>query len=287
MIETYYTDGYSADARTQSMSKLPLIAGELVKERLAELKKPLGVDVIGALRTLHNPEYFDAFNTGLENPLTTSNGFAWTTELRDAVLWSNAGMLAGATSVLNRGGVVANLGGGYHHAKWGRGDAYCTFNGLALVAQENPAKKIFVLDCDEHQGDGTTEFTTRLNNLYNYSIFGTRMSDAGDLLGGRAWEKQVKGWDEYESALWNGIVKITEVQPDLIIYQAGVDCYKNDGMGQAHLRSGELYARDRMVFEFAKDAGIPLLFTVAGGYGDLAVHHHTQTFRSAFDVYYR
>ena len=284
MIETFYTDGYSADARTQSMSKLPLIAGELVKERIAELVKPLGVDVIDALRRLHNPVYFDAFNTGSNDTITSSNGFRWTSEIRNAVLWSNAGMLAGAESALKYGGVVANLGGGYHHAKWGRGDAYCTFNGLALVAQENPTAKVFVLDCDEHQGDGTKEFTNKLENLYNYSIFGTRMERTG-LLAGRSWDREVCGWDMYESALWEGLTKISEVEPDIILYQAGVDCYKNDGMGRAGLRSSDLIARDTIVFEFARDAGIPILFVMAGGYGTLAVNHHIQTFRSAVAVF--
>jgi acetoin utilization deacetylase AcuC-like enzyme len=282
MIKAYYSDSYGADTETISMSKLPLIAEGVKQEGLAELVEPSGVDIVGALRRLHRPSYVDSFLTG-RGALATSNGFEWSEGLRDGVIASNAGMLAGARSALVSGEVTANIGQGYHHARWGSGNAYCTFNGLALVAQENPAHTIFVLDCDEHQGEGTTEFVKSQRNLWNFSIFGTRMSEES-LLAGRAEERLVSGWGEYESALWDGLLNIEIAQPDLVIYQAGVDCYAFDGMGFAGLNSSELLERDRIVFESLRDMGIPVLFVMAGGYGDKAVYHHLQTFRTAVAV---
>ncbi len=284
MIKAYYSDSYGADTETISMSKLPLIAEGVKQEGLAELVEPSGVDVVGALRRLHRPSYVDSFLTG-RGALATSNGFEWSEGLRDGVIASNAGMLVGAKSALE-GGVVANIGQGYHHARWGSGNAYCTFNGLALVAQENPAHTIFVLDCDEHQGEGTTEFVKSQRNLWNFSIFGTRM-DEESLLTGRAEERLVCGWSEYESALWDGLLNIEIVQPDLVIYQAGVDCYAFDGMGFAGLNSSELLERDKIVFESLRDMGIPVLFVMAGGYHPkYAIINHMNTFRVAYEVYY-
>ena len=43
---------------------------------------------------------------------------------------------------------------------------------LALVAKQNPEKRIFVMDCDQHGGDGTAIFTNRLTNLVNFGILG-------------------------------------------------------------------------------------------------------------------
>lgn len=37
-----------------------------------------------------------------------------------------------------------------HHAMPEHGVGFCTVNGLALVTQEFPDKRIFVLDCEEH-----------------------------------------------------------------------------------------------------------------------------------------
>lgn len=284
MIKAYYSASYGAETETISMSKLPLIAEGVSREGLAVLVEPKEVDIVGALRRLHSPYYVDSFLSG-QGRQATSNGFKWSEQIRDAVIASNAGMLAGARTALEEG-VVANIGQGYHHAGWDSGEAYCTFNGLALVAQENPTKRIFVLDCDEHQGDGTAEFVERLNNLWSFSIFGTQMEERR-LLSGRANERLVQGWEQYESALWDGLISIANVQPDLVLYQAGVDCYEKDGMSQARLSSEQLGQRDRIVFEFLRDAGIPVLFVMAGGYHqEYAIINHINTFRVAYEVYY-
>jgi acetoin utilization deacetylase AcuC-like enzyme len=284
MIKAFYAPEYSNSAEF-SMAKLRLIAEQVGQEGLAELVKPDTSAIVDKLVGLHHPDYVTQFIYNM-GELATSNGFDWSKELREAVLFSNAGMVAGAKTAMDEG-IAANIGQGYHHARYERGAAFCTFNGLALVASENPDKKVFVLDCDEHQGDGTTEFATRLDNLYNYSIFGTRMNSPDALLTQRTTERWVTGWDEYEATLWEALLKVDITRPDLVIYQAGVDCYKNDGMGQAGLRSSELITRDEIVFQFLKDAGIPCLFVMAGGYGEHAVFHHTRTFTVAAGIYGR
>lgn len=285
MIPTYYKPSFYADTPTLSMRKFPMIAESVKKEFLGTiLEAPRNPEIITKLKKLHNPVYVNAFLGGIE-PLASSNGFDWTEQIRDGVIAINEAMIAGATTALERG-VASVLGAGFHHAVYEHGDAFCTFNGLALVAHMNSAKQIFVLDCDEHQGNGTAEFTNRLENLWNFSIFGTRM-DERDLLSRRSHERMVHGWGEYESALWDGLLEIERVQPDLVIYQAGVDCYKNDGMGQAELRSSELISRDQIVFEFLRDAGINVLFVMAGGYHQkYAIINHINTFKVAYEVYY-
>lgn len=285
MIDTFYSPAFYADTPALSMRKMPLIAEGIRQEKLGVLREPLHVtEIVPKLKELHSPEYVESFIVGVE-PLASSNGFEWTEQIRDGVLAMNGAMIAGAETALESG-LCSALTQGFHHAVYERGDAFCTFNGLALVAHMNSAKQVFVLDCDEHQGNGTAEFTNRLENLWNFSIFGTRM-DERTLLNERSHERMVSGWAEYESALWDGLLEIERVQPDLVIYQAGVDCYKNDGMGQAGLRSSELIARDRIVFEFLRDTRTNVLFVMAGGYHQkYAIINHINTFRVANEVYY-
>jgi acetoin utilization deacetylase AcuC-like enzyme len=52
-----------------------------------------------------------------------------------------AGQLLGAEIALKEG-IAANIAQGFHHASYESGAAYCTFNGLALVAKQNPEKRI-------------------------------------------------------------------------------------------------------------------------------------------------
>ncbi len=56
--------------------------------------------------------------------------------LRDAVLRINAGQLMAAEMALQKG-IAANVAQGFHHAVYEYGGSFCTFNGLALVAQQD------------------------------------------------------------------------------------------------------------------------------------------------------
>lgn len=286
-IPTYYSERYAAQTHTISMRKLPIIASAVNKEQLVELTEPKRVNSIGSkLERLHDEAYVQAFLAGKE-PLASSSGFGWTKEIRDGVLESNAGTLEAAEFLMaaekkpaHR--VAASISQGFHHAGYLRGEGYCTFNGLALIAQELPDKKIFVLDLDLHEGNGTTEFCQYLPNLYNYSIYGADFGGKKNVK--HSTVRQVSSWVEAEAALMDAFVNIMEVQPDLIVYQAGMDAFAGDPMG-GYLTKTELQERDRTVFQFAKDVNIPIMFCVAGGYGAEAVENHTETWRQAYKVW--
>lgn len=287
-IDTFYSSRYAANTHLLSMRKLPLIAAKADELGLVNLIEPK--DVLGVsnrLKRLHNPDYVNAFLSG-EGKLAESNEVNWTEEVRDGVLESVAGTLEAAQLVMNSSEgagqrVAASISQGFHHAEYESGGGYCTFNALALVAQELPDKKVFVLDCDEHQGNGTKDFTKRLPNLYNFSIYGSHMNQ--DELLPRAWDRHVVGWEQYEAALAEAFTTVLEVSPDLILYQAGMDCVVNDGMSRAKLSNDEVRERDKQVFSFCRDMNIPVVFVMAGGYGDDAIENHVSTFRTAVREY--
>jgi acetoin utilization deacetylase AcuC-like enzyme len=68
--------------------------------------------------------------------------------------------------------------------------------------------------------------------------------------------------------------------PQLIIYLAGADPHEGDRLGRLKLTMDGLAARDRMVLDAARQRGIPVAVTMAGGYGrnmEETVAAHVQT----------
>jgi acetoin utilization deacetylase AcuC-like enzyme len=241
------------------------------------------------LRSLHDPDYVRAFITG-KGDLAASQGWKWTAKIRTGVLAINAGQLEGARMAMEHG-IAANVAQGFHHAKPERGWYYCTFNGLALVAQEFPGKRIFVLDCDEHCGDGTAEFTKVLPNLFNFSINGTNWEMLeNDRSICRTLNQVKKDFTPYRNALEEAFQTIRSWKPDLIIYQAGVDPHVDDPISSHSMTTEQLLERDRMVFRFCRSEKIPVLFVLAGGYQtpieEKLVPIHLNTFKAAHEEYY-
>jgi acetoin utilization deacetylase AcuC-like enzyme len=265
-LRVYFSARYAPSA-TPSLARLSGVARRLAACANVELCAPRALD-LAALDGLHSAAYTAAFLAG-EEPLASSQGIAWSPEVRDAVLAMLGGQLDGAAHALAQG-VAMNLARGFHHAGPARGGGFCAMNGLALVAHHWSGKRIFVIDCDEHGGDGTEEFCSRLPNLYNATIFGTRYGCRG---AARSWlfpvDVRRQGFAAYRRALDDVAGLLQQHRPDLILYQAGVDCHRDDPKGgRAGLSTLQLFQRDRLVFGMARAQAIPLLFVVAGGYQD-------------------
>lgn len=286
MLKACYSDRYFATTPSNSMEKLALIAAKLQEANLAQLIEPSMIEP-DLLRQLHAPELVNAFLVG-ERPLATLQGFQWSERLRDAVLTIQGGQLLAAKIALEEG-IAANVAQGFHHAGYDYGSGYCTFNGLALIAQQYAHKKIFVLDCDQHGGNGTADFTERLDNLFNFTIYGLRFGHIeNDRSLGRSIDRYKGSFTDYYQALLESFEHIKQWQTDLIIYQAGVDCHQNDPYGSKWFNTEHLYFRDKIVFEFAKRQQIPILFVLAGGYQQLdsLTQLHLNTFVAANEVYF-
>lgn len=278
-----FSPRYSADTPTASMRKLGPVAWHAVAEGLCHLHRPDPVTP-EQLRRLHAPDYVDDFLAGRE-PLASSQGWSWTPEIRDGVLAINGGQLLGAKLALEHG-IAANIAQGFHHAGYECGGGYCTFNGLALVAKEFPDKRVFVLDCDEHGGNGTGEFTERLENLFNFSIHGTPFGMCATARSIRRTLKKVtQDFSAYRSALSEAFGCIEKWRPDLILYQAGADPHLDDPLGTLGMTTEQMQERDRLVFDFCRRKGMPVLFVLAGGYQEPIRERllplHLNTFRAA------
>jgi acetoin utilization deacetylase AcuC-like enzyme len=74
----------------------------------------------------------------------------------------------------------------------------------------------------------------------------------------------------------------------VIVYDAGVDIHQDDELGYLNVTSEGIYARDRFMFELAKQKQLPIACVVGGGYR--SQHHelvpiHMQLIRAAIDTY--
>ncbi len=263
-IRAYYSRAY-APLDIPTLARLSVSAMQLEKLSIVELKTPRQFDV-ACLAGLHSDEYIRAFLEG-EEQLASSQGIAWSPAVRDAALAMLGGQLDGVAHALEYG-LAMNLARGFHHAVRERGSGFCPLNGLALIAHCLPDRRIFVLDCDEHGGNGTEEFAAELPNLFNASIFGTRFGCRG---GKRSWAFHVgikeQGFEDGYMAALKAAQHLIELnRPDLIVYQAGTDCHQADPKSRVGLSTRDMFQRDLFVFRMARNLKIPLLFVVAGGY---------------------
>jgi acetoin utilization deacetylase AcuC-like enzyme len=109
----------------------------------------------------------------------------------------------------------------------------------------------------------------------------------------RSWCFHVNGAEMgnlgYPQALRCADDLIRSCQPDLIIYQAGVDCHRNDPKSTVKLTTRQLFERDLFVFRMARSREIPILFVAAGGYQSAAsgARLHVNTVRAAVATYFK
>ena len=154
-VRTAFSDSYYAKTPQPSMRKLPLVAQQAADAGFATLVEPQPASRAD-LERIHRHSYVESILSG-NGPLSECAFGFWSEDYRDGVLAINGGNLLAARMALEHG-IAANVAQGFHHASPRNGGGFCTFNGLALVAAMHPELDIFVLDCDEHGGDGAQRF---------------------------------------------------------------------------------------------------------------------------------
>ncbi len=285
-ITAFFDESY-APAEEPLFARLHNTASKLERLGLVNLKAPTPLPM-QLLRGMHEERYLDAFLSG-EEPMASRQGIRWSPRVRDASLAMLGGQLDAGEEAM-RCGIAMNIARGFHHAVYASGSGFCPLNGLALLAHAWPQRKVMVIDCDEHGGNGTEEFAARLPNLYNVSVFGTRFGCRG---GTRSWAFMVRarseGFARYLEALREAEKIVDAHRPDLLVYQAGADCHEDDPKSLTGLTTKQLFERDVAVFRIARMRGIPILFVVAGGYqgADRVARFNANTVRAARLVWRR
>lgn len=262
-VPAYYSQAY-APAAEPLLARLQTTRDLLVQLDLVEIHEARTLDP-SLLDGLHDPVYTRAFLEGTE-PMASQQGIRWSPAVRDATLAILGGQVQAAEHALANQCVTLNIARGFHHAHPAGGSGFCALNGLALLAHRMPERRVLVIDCDEHGGNGTEEFAAILPNLHAVSIFGTRFGCRG---GTRSWAFHVtreEGYAHYSKALDEALALADDIAPDLVIYQAGADCHREDPKSQLKLSTDELMQRDLHVLRGLARRSLPVLITLAGGY---------------------
>ena len=212
-------------------------------------------------------------------------GFPWSEPLVERSLRSTGAAIDAAAAAVDDG-IAASLAGGTDHAGTSWGEGFCVFNDTAVATREmqarGAARRVLILDCDVHQGNGTAEIFAADPTVFTMSIHGARNFPL------RKYPSSLDvplddGTDDdaYLAALAPAVVEsFGRGRPDLVFYIAGADPYEHDRLGRLRLTKQGLVDRDRLVRHAARAAGVPLAIVLGGGYSadlDAIVDIHAAT----------
>lgn len=243
---------------------------------------------------IHTPDYVQAYCAGtLDAKAQRRIGLPWSQALVNRTCVAVGGTILTAKLALQQG-LACNTAGGTHHAFPSYGSGFCIFNDLAIAARwlqtSNLAQKILIVDLDVHQGDGTavifqtdpTVFTFSMHCEVNFP--GTKQSSDLDVSLPAGMED-----DAYLQTLANYLPDLlSDVRPDLVFYDAGVDPHVGDRLGKLALTDSGLYRRDMQVLTTCLSQGYPVACVIGGGYADdlrSLVYRHSLLHRAASEVY--
>lgn len=294
-VQAWYTDhfvlplpdGHRFPMQKYAMLRRRVVGSGLLAATDLHVPEPASDDEI--LR-VHDADYLEKVRSGrLTESEVRRIGFPWSPEMVERSRRSSGATSAACRAALTDG-VAVNLAGGTHHAFADHGEGYCVFNDSAIAARamqaEGLARRVVVLDCDVHQGNGTAAIFAGDTSVYTFSIHGAKnfplrkqVSDLDVPLEDRTGDLG------YLDALERGLRQaIDESRADLAIYVSGADPYEQDRFGRLALSKQGLAERDRMIFDFCNGAGLPVAVTMAGGYARQiadVVDIHYQTIHAA------
>lgn len=278
----------------EKYSMLPeqlLYEGTITRENLFE-PTPLQDALI--LNT-HDEDYFSRLTRQeLSKSEIRAIGFPLSSQLVEREICIAGGSIQAAL-MANLYGIGMNIAGGTHHAFRARGEGFCLLNDLAITANyllnEGIAKKIFIVDLDVHQGNGTASIFSGSEQVFTFSMHGEKNyphrkenSHLDISLANGTSDK------EYLYLLEYHLDSILErIKPDFILYQCGVDVLSSDQLGRLALTMEGVKSRDKMVLSKAKRSAIPIMCCMGGGYSKqirVIVEAHAQVFRLAQELYF-
>ena len=243
---------------------------------------------------VHETAYVNAYRQGtLDDRAQRRIGLPWSPALVKRTCTAIGGTILTAKLALKHG-LACNTAGGTHHAFPAYGAGFCIFNDLAIAAkvlrQQQMASKILIVDLDVHQGDGTAWIFRNDPQVFTFSMhcgenFPARKQTSDldvPLPAGMEDEDYLRCLAQHLPDL------LTQVKPDLVLYDAGADTHKEDRLGKLAMTDTGLYRRDRMVLETCTKAGLPVACVIGGGYGESMedlIFRHSLLHRAATEVF--
>ena len=245
------------------------------------------------LLLVHTTDYVDRLTAGALTPDEERRlGFPWSESLVERSYRAAGGTSEAARYAVEHG-VAMNLAGGTHHAFPDHGEGFCVFNDVAVairaLQRDRRIARAAVIDLDVHQGNGTHAVFSDDASVFTFSMHGGRNYPFRKVPGRLDVELPDRtGDDEYLAALTSALPRVlAEARADLVVYLAGADPHEHDRLGRLALSFEGLARRDSIVLEQCREIGIPVVITIAGGYGTqieetVAIHVATARIASRY-----
>ena len=269
-----YTDGIHPEARfpRDRYQRLLDRFETTGASQAMHITQPQPVDK-SLLMLAHDADYVDRFLSGeLSDKEEKRIGLTpWTPAMIERTLVLMGGAVEATEHAVQTGGFAGNMAGGTHHAHRDFGSGYCVFNDLAVCAlhalEHLGVERVAIVDLDVHQGDGTATMLADEPRACTISVhcstnfpFRKSVSDhdlpvppeSGDAV--------------YLNTVREALDLCEAFEPDLILYQAGVDGLEADALGKLNVSREGMQQRNRLVFETAEALGVPLVVFMGGGY---------------------
>ncbi|MGQ4648672.1 histone deacetylase family protein [Lyngbya aestuarii] len=246
------------------------------------------------LELVHTREYILAYLEGtLDGKAQRRIGLPWSESLVKRTCTAVGGTILTAQLALSKG-LALNTAGGTHHAFPSYGSGFCIFNDLAIASRVlqhlGLVNQILIIDLDVHQGDGTAFIFQGDPSVFTFSMHcevnfpSTKQQSDFDV-------PLPPGMDDdaYLQTLAAHLPNLlSEVKPDLVLYDAGVDPHAGDRLGKLALTDTGIYRREMQVLSTCVKAGYPVASVIGGGYAndlDGLVYRHSLLHRAASEVY--
>lgn len=246
------------------------------------------------IELVHQDEYVRAYRQGtLDAKAQRRIGLPWSPALAHRTCIAVGGTILTAKLALKQG-LACNTAGGTHHAFPDYGSGFCIFNDMAIAArvlqQKKLVEKVLIVDLDVHQGDGTACIFQDDPSVFTFSMHceanfpGKKQTSDLDvpLPVGLDDDGYLQILAQYLPDL------LSQVKPDLVLYDAGVDPHVSDRLGKLALTDTGIYRREMQVLSTCVAAGYPVACLIGGGYADdldSLVYRHSLVHRAAKDIY--
>ncbi len=204
-----------------------------------------------------------------------------------------AGTVAAMWAALEDG-LACNLAGGTHHAFPDRGLGYCVLNDVAIAIRDlhaiHPELRIFVVDTDAHQGNGSNGIFADDARVFTYSVHVGRNYPAEKTAGSLDVElpRFVSGAEYLERLNATLPAAFERFAPGLAFWISGSDPHENDRFGQMKLSDADMAMRDSAVLDLVTKLRVPMVVLYGGGYNRDRVHTarlHANTIRLAHNFW--
>lgn len=226
---------------------------------------------------VHDPRYIDELERLAEQGMGAETVFEapLTRDILDGVIYAAGGTVLACRTALegpaDRPRAAMNLSGGYHHAFADRGEGFCFVNdvavGAAAALAEGWAKRVMVVDCDVHQGNGTARIFQPEGRVFTLDVHQQNNYPPKEQAGCNIGLADGTGDEEYLRLLEGALrAHVPEFKPDLVLYVAGADPFCEDRLGGLALTKEGLGRRDEIVFGAAREAHAAVAVVLAGSY---------------------